>query len=114
MAKIRYALILIFTPYTSSSPPAEVLRQTNASSESTPAPAPKHDVLEVDAYFASGLVVSTIDRWFVGAAPRFSEADLGVRRAGVPGAGREAGLAGALQAARAKLQSGLVWPPVSV
>lgn len=70
-------------------------------------------MLEVDAYFASGLVASTIDRWFVGAAPRFSEADLGVRRPSVFGAGREAGLAGALQAAREKLQGGLVWPPVS-
>ncbi|KZT30397.1 hypothetical protein NEOLEDRAFT_1185228 [Neolentinus lepideus HHB14362 ss-1] len=49
----------------------------NQSGESSP-PAPKHDYLEVNNYLMSGLVVSPIDKWFMGPVPRFSPQDLGV------------------------------------
>jgi anaphase-promoting complex subunit 4 len=39
---------------------------------------PRHDVLEVNNYFMSGLVVSSIDKWFMGPVPQFSPRDLGV------------------------------------
>ncbi|CCM01973.1 uncharacterized protein FIBRA_04046 [Fibroporia radiculosa] len=41
-------------------------------------PPPKHDILEVNDYLASGLVVSPIDKWFTGPIPKFSVQDLGV------------------------------------
>ncbi|EPT04312.1 hypothetical protein FOMPIDRAFT_125581 [Fomitopsis schrenkii] len=41
-------------------------------------PAPRHDILEVNDYLMSGLVVSPIDRWFMGPVPQFSPHDLGV------------------------------------
>jgi anaphase-promoting complex subunit 4 len=41
-------------------------------------PPPKHDVLEVNNYFMSGLVVSSIDKWFMGPVPRFTMQDLGI------------------------------------
>ncbi|TFK57285.1 hypothetical protein OE88DRAFT_1744863 [Heliocybe sulcata] len=47
------------------------------SGEGTP-PALKHDFLEVNNYLMSGLVVSPIDKWFMGPVPRFSALDLGV------------------------------------
>ena len=40
-------------------------------SESYIPPPPKHDILDVSAYLESGLVASTIDRWFLGAVPHF-------------------------------------------
>lgn len=39
---------------------------------------PRHDILEVNNYFISGLVVSSIDKWFMGPVPQFSARDLGV------------------------------------
>ncbi|KZT74640.1 hypothetical protein DAEQUDRAFT_311 [Daedalea quercina L-15889] len=41
-------------------------------------PVPRHDILEVNDYLMSGLVVSPIDRWFMGPVPQFSPHDLGV------------------------------------
>jgi len=39
---------------------------------------PRHDILETNAYLMSGLVVSTIDKWFIGPVPRFVPRDLGI------------------------------------
>jgi hypothetical protein len=41
-------------------------------------PAPRHDILEVNNYFMSGLVVSSIDKWFMGPVPRFPVHDMGL------------------------------------
>ncbi|KAI0655069.1 anaphase-promoting complex, cyclosome, subunit 4-domain-containing protein [Cubamyces menziesii] len=41
-------------------------------------PRPQHDILEVNEYLTSGLVVSQIDKWFIGPAPRFTPESLGV------------------------------------
>lgn len=41
-------------------------------------PVPEHDMLEVNHYLMSGLVVSSIDKWFMGPIPQFSPEDLGV------------------------------------
>lgn len=38
----------------------------------------RHDVLEVNNYFMSGLVVSSIDKWFMGPVPQFDPRELGV------------------------------------
>lgn len=35
-------------------------------------------MLEANQYMVSGLVVSSIDKWFMGPIPRFSSEDLGV------------------------------------
>lgn len=35
-------------------------------------------MLEANQYMVSGLVVSSIDKWFMGPIPRFSKEDLGV------------------------------------
>ncbi|TFK41138.1 anaphase-promoting complex, cyclosome, subunit 4-domain-containing protein [Crucibulum laeve] len=39
---------------------------------------PRHDILEVNNYFMSGLVVSSIDKWFLGPVPHFHPLDLGI------------------------------------
>jgi len=39
---------------------------------------PRHDILEANAYLMSGLVVSTIDKWFIGPVPQFVPRDLGI------------------------------------
>ncbi|KAF9044704.1 hypothetical protein BDZ89DRAFT_1155514 [Hymenopellis radicata] len=36
----------------------------------------QHDILEVNKYFISGLVVSPIDKWFMGPVPQFQPSDL--------------------------------------
>ncbi|KIK94368.1 hypothetical protein PAXRUDRAFT_828088 [Paxillus rubicundulus Ve08.2h10] len=41
-----------------------------------PHPNPDHDVLEVNGYLMSGLMVSQIDRWFTGSSPQFDPGDL--------------------------------------
>jgi anaphase-promoting complex subunit 4 len=41
-------------------------------------PIPEYDMLEVNHYLMSGLVVSSIDKWFMGQIPQFSPEDLGV------------------------------------
>ncbi|KAF5355856.1 hypothetical protein D9756_003780 [Leucocoprinus leucothites] len=39
---------------------------------------PRHDILEANAYLMSGLVVSSIDKWFIGPVPQFTPRDLGI------------------------------------
>lgn len=39
---------------------------------------PRHDLLEVNNYFISGLPSSSIDKWFSGPIPQFQPSDLGV------------------------------------
>ncbi|KAI0365237.1 hypothetical protein BV20DRAFT_954638 [Pilatotrama ljubarskyi] len=53
----------------------EILRVNAAENQH---PRPQHDILEVNDYLTSGLVVSQIDKWFMGPAPRFSSESLGV------------------------------------
>ena len=48
----------------------------NTNNDNTPGP--KHDLLEVNHYFMSGLVVSSIDKWFMGPVPSFSPRELGL------------------------------------
>lgn len=48
----------------------------NSSNESTVTA--RHDILEVNNYFISGLVVSSIDKWFLGPVPHFHPRDLGI------------------------------------
>jgi hypothetical protein len=38
----------------------------------------RHDILEVNQYFMSGLTASSIDHWFTGPVPNFKPADLNV------------------------------------
>ncbi|KAJ6575135.1 anaphase-promoting complex, cyclosome, subunit 4-domain-containing protein [Mycena capillaripes] len=38
----------------------------------------RHDILEVNNYFMSGLVVSSIDKWFMGPVPQFNPRELGI------------------------------------
>lgn len=42
----------------------------------------RHDTLEVNNYLMSGLVVSSIDKWFMGPVPQFDPKDLGIADAG--------------------------------
>lgn len=56
-------------------------------------PVSRHDILEVNNYFMSGLVVSSIDKWFMGPVPRFFPRDLGV-------SGAQQALSTALERAR--------------
>lgn len=39
---------------------------------------PRHDMLEVNNYFMSGLTSSCLDKWFAGPTPHFKRADLGI------------------------------------
>jgi anaphase-promoting complex subunit 4 len=50
---------------------------TSANPSNENNPSPRHDILEVNNYLMSGLVVSSIDRWFMGPVPQFSLRDLG-------------------------------------
>jgi len=43
---------------------------------------PRHDLLEVNNYFISGLPSSSIDKWFSGPIPEFRPADLGIPNQG--------------------------------
>ncbi|KAJ6519839.1 anaphase-promoting complex, cyclosome, subunit 4-domain-containing protein [Mycena sanguinolenta] len=38
----------------------------------------RHDILEVNNYLMSGLVVSSIDKWFMGPVPQFNPHELGI------------------------------------
>ncbi|KAJ7706158.1 anaphase-promoting complex, cyclosome, subunit 4-domain-containing protein [Mycena rosella] len=38
----------------------------------------RHDTLEVNNYFMSGLVVSSIDKWFMGPVPQFNPQEFGI------------------------------------
>lgn len=53
-------------------------------------PRPTHDILEVNDYLTSGLVVSQLDKWFMGPAPRFAPESLGVQSKDVGAALRKA------------------------
>ncbi|PCH33624.1 hypothetical protein WOLCODRAFT_93867 [Wolfiporia cocos MD-104 SS10] len=55
----------------------ETLR-ANTPSDAHNQPIPRHDILEVNDYLMSGLVVSSIDKWFMGPVPGFLPHDLGV------------------------------------
>ncbi|KAL5535567.1 hypothetical protein ACEPAF_3661 [Sanghuangporus sanghuang] len=46
--------------------------ETNRLNAADAIPIPRHDIMEVNEYLMSGLVVSSIDKWFVGPAPQFS------------------------------------------
>ena len=41
-------------------------------------PRPQHDILEVNEYLTSSLVVSPIDKWFMGPVARINREGLGV------------------------------------
>ncbi|KAL0951164.1 hypothetical protein HGRIS_007895 [Hohenbuehelia grisea] len=49
----------------------------NPSNDGTTPPA-RYDVLEVNNYFMSGLVVSSIDKWFIGPVPQFPIGSVGI------------------------------------
>lgn len=51
---------------------------TNANPTNESHAIPRHDILEVNAYLMSGLVVSSIDKWFIGPVPKFTPRDLGI------------------------------------
>lgn len=78
-----------------------------------------HDILQVNKYLMSGLVVSSLDKWFMGPLPEFEMSgmadfeDLGGARASVGGS---AALKAALQAAKAVLDdpSKLGWREVNI
>ena len=55
------------------------LLETAVVSATETRPQPRHDILEVNNYLMSGLVVSPINKWFLGPVPRFTPRDLGVR-----------------------------------
>ncbi|KAJ7783806.1 anaphase-promoting complex, cyclosome, subunit 4-domain-containing protein [Mycena maculata] len=38
----------------------------------------RHDILEVNNYLMSGLVVSSVDKWFMGPVPQFNARELGI------------------------------------
>ena len=42
----------------------------------------RHDILEVNEYLMSGLVVSSIDKWFLGPVPQFSPERIGTPQTG--------------------------------
>lgn len=54
-----------------------VILNPNPAPEAPPAPL-RHDILEVNHYFMSGLEKSTIDKWFTDPIPTFTPEDLGV------------------------------------
>lgn len=85
-------------------PPLESSRASKSDSEAQPA---QHDLLEVNEYLVSGLVVSSIDKWFMGPVPQFSAAELGLPMA--------EDLSASVQVVRKTLDDpeGLSWPPVS-
>lgn len=69
-------------------------------------PPSRHDVLEVNEYLMSGLVVSSIDRWFMGTLPKFSLSELAVPHVQKLNASMDA-VSDILGKA-----DGVTWPPV--
>ena len=69
---------------------------------------PRHDILEVNEFLMSGLVVSSIDRWFICPVPQFSMQHL----TGVP---LSSSLHSVMEQARQLTEdpSKLTWPPVN-
>ncbi|KAG5652103.1 hypothetical protein H0H81_006323, partial [Sphagnurus paluster] len=52
--------------------------ETSVANSSNDTPHPRHDILEVNNYFVSGLSPSSIDKWFTGPIPHLSSEDLGL------------------------------------
>lgn len=52
--------------------------EVNTANNTNDANVPRHDVLEVNNYFISGLASSAIDNWFIGPIPEFHPHDLGI------------------------------------
>ncbi|KAJ3554550.1 hypothetical protein NM688_g3049 [Phlebia brevispora] len=86
--------------------PQESARAANSTSE-THSQTARHDLLEVNEYLMSGLVVSSIDKWFMGPVPSFSPAELGVPMA--------QDLTSSVRTVREVLNKpeGLTWPPAA-
>lgn len=53
--------------------------EVNAINSPNDGNVPRHDILEVNNYFVSGLAGSVIDEWFTGPVPQFKPADLGLK-----------------------------------
>ena len=86
----------------------EATKATTPTETQSQLPPSRHDPLDVNDYLMSGLVVSSIDKWFMGPVPQFSLEDLGVPPI------RD--LASSLKASREALanpKDNFVWPPVS-
>jgi hypothetical protein len=67
-------VIFFFADGDGARPEVAVLSPNNTGTR----PAVEHDILEVNNYIMSGLMVSSIDKWFMGPVPRFTPQDLGV------------------------------------
>ncbi|KAI0793487.1 anaphase-promoting complex, cyclosome, subunit 4-domain-containing protein [Abortiporus biennis] len=81
------------------------ISRTHTAVDAHNQPIPRHDLIEVNDYLVSGLVVSSIDRWFSGLAPNFTLASLDIPD--------KPNLEQSLAAARQVLKntSEVVWPP---
>ena len=66
----------------------------------------KHDLLEVNEYLDSGLVVSPIDKWFMSGIPTFGPDELGKSP--------DQDIKALVTQARHLLKDRITWPPVSV
>ncbi|KAJ7169881.1 anaphase-promoting complex, cyclosome, subunit 4-domain-containing protein [Mycena filopes] len=66
LSRFKEFIIWIRAETTAVNPPSEYHPQL------------RHDVLEVNNYFMSGLVVSSIDKWFMGPVPQFNPRELGI------------------------------------
>lgn len=82
--------------------------ETNRLNTADTVAIPRHDISEVNEYLMSGLVVSPIDKWFVGPVPQFSLDSI------VP-ATPTMNLRSSIDRARAFAAdpANLTWPPVS-
>lgn len=74
-------VIMSFTVNVSPLTSSSETTAANQTNETTPSV--RHDILEVNKYIMSGLVVSSIDKWFMGPVPQFIPQDLGI-----PGTGK--------------------------
>lgn len=54
------------------------MESTNANPNETSSPNLRYDILEVNKYLTGGLVVSSIDKWFMGPVPQYTLQDLGI------------------------------------
>lgn len=98
-----------FDPYNADTRPYHA----DSCEETSPAPTEpntfvpqKHDLLDVCEYLDSGLMVSPIDKWFIGGGPP------ALKLNEIPKPAVE-GVRSAVTKARASLKQGLKWPPVS-
>ncbi len=92
--------------FSSVSPPPEIL-SANPNND-VPSPVIHHDILEVNKYFMSGLIVSPIDKWFMGPVPHFNPRDLGINN------GSDSSLSDVLKRTRDLLDNTkqMAWRPV--